>query len=67
MDGRVEKLDELVHREHGGTPTLSFRKPRVDRALPELGDAQVIIGMINRATMFVTLIIGLIAGPAVSL
>jgi hypothetical protein len=28
---------------------------------------QVMIGMINSATMFATLIIGLIAGPAVSL
>jgi hypothetical protein len=34
---------------------------------PAVPRSQVMIGMINSATMFATLIIGLIAGPAVSL
>ena len=57
-----------------GTRVTLILVPSVGRAsaTPERGGTgpptpQVMIGMISSATMFATLIIGLIAGPAVSL
>ena len=48
--------------EHGGRLRLLVPEPRRHPYR-----AQVMSGMISSATMFATLIIGLIAGPAVSL
>ena len=56
--GAVGDLTRLASQIDHGAPEHDRRRP------PE---AQVMSGMINRATMLATLIIGLIAGPAVSL
>jgi hypothetical protein len=52
------------------TPARAPLRTRMPRAAPSCGPmrvGQVIIGMISSATMLATLIMGLIAGPAVSL
>jgi hypothetical protein len=62
-------------RAEVGSPIRGIRVTCVgplgtERAHPPMGDRTsryVISGMIRSATMFATLIIGLIAGPAVSL
>jgi hypothetical protein len=56
-------LEEPVHSSSSATPSgdMAFE------GAAELTSAQAISGMIRIATMFATLIIGLIAGPAVSL
>jgi hypothetical protein len=62
-----------VHVLHLGTRvgferrTEQSRKQRPQRRTCNPSKRQVMIGMISKATMFATLIIGLIAGPAVSL
>jgi hypothetical protein len=55
LPSRAQRFD---NREH---------VPQERRGVPLPDPDQVIKGMINRATMLATLIIGLIAGPAVSL
>ncbi len=45
----------------------AFTKLLPGRARLSSAEAQTKIGIMSRATMFATLIIGLIAGPAVSL
>ena len=50
-----------------GEAAAAGRLAGIDRRFAAGGPAQAINGMISRATMFATLIIGLMAGPAVSL
>ena len=60
-EGIVGPNANLASHDGAAVPAVALR-----RHSPE-GGAQTISGMIRSATMFATLIIGLIAGPAVSL
>jgi hypothetical protein len=62
VPARLER--ERERRHTGGVDHLGRQ---AGRAYVQLTQGQTKNGMINSATMFATLIIGLIAGPAVSL